>query len=870
MPKRLVRKRSRPARFMALLMTGLLAAVLVPATAVAAGAIASSSFVGTENPLSENGLWAPITSLSPNGGRFQKNNGAFPTLLAPDHAGARTTAAVPADHYSEIVVGHVGPTVPALTTYNNVGPVVRVQTAGASLDSHYLWWAAQPNGVNGLYRIDATGTTYQPNLLMQTSSVVDGDRLRLIARGNVIYGIKNGVVRDFIYNTGANATRLGGGSTGMLAYSNTNVSDAVIASWSTGAAPTSSGTVASSTFAGVEDPLDEGDRWYPLPGYQGFRKAGGVAVGRESGHNASGVWSITPPAKQYSEVTLGTVTSGGGGPMVRIDRSSTVQTGWLLFLSLDNPATSGIYKTNPNGSFTGVRLFTPTILPGDKWRLSADGNVLEVLQNGVSQFTYTTDGSYPSGDVGIEAFGMSFGFVAWEGGATPGSADTTPPTAPSNSSATATSSSQINVTWNASTDNVGVTGYLVERCQGANCATFTQVGSVAASPYNDTGLSPGTSYSYRVRATDAAGNLSPYSNVASATTQAPPSDTQPPTAPSNASATATSSSQINLTWTASTDNVGVTAYQVERCAGATCTTFAQVASVAASPYNDTGLSPSTSYSYRVRATDAAGNRSPYSNVASATTPAAPPPSSGLVAAYAFGEGSGTTTQDATGKGHTGTLQGATWTTSGKYGSALSFNGTTSYVDLGNAADLQLTGSMTWSAWIYATANPPDDGQIIAKSDGAGWQLKTSPDTGQHTFGVGVSADGTSLTQRYSATVRQLGTWYHVAGVYDATARTLNIYVNGALDNGGLSGTVPASQYNNAGENVTIGRRSGGFYFQGTIDEVPQSGRDPERYEHAAQRIAPTTGHAASDGPHWAHRDGRLGEPDQPHLDRFDG
>ncbi|TME32147.1 MAG: fibronectin type III domain-containing protein, partial [Chloroflexi bacterium] len=819
---------------MALLMSGLLAAVLVPATAVAAGAIALSSFVGTENPLSENGLWAPITSLSPNGGRFQKNNGAFPTLLAPDHAGARTTAAVPADHYSEIVVGHVGPTVPALTTYNNVGPVVRVQTAGASLDSHYLWWAAQPNGVNGLYRIDATGTTYQPNLLMQTSSVVDGDRLRLIARGNVIYGIKNGVVRDFIYNTGANATRLGGGSTGMLAYTNTNVSDAVIASWSTGAAPTSSGTVASSTFAGVEDPLDEGDRWYPLPGYQGFRKAGGVAVGRESGHNASGVWSISPPAKQYSEVTLGTVTSGGGGPMVRIDRTSAVQTGWLLFLSLDNPATSGIYKTNPNGSFTGVRLFTPTILPGDKWRLSADGNVLEVLQNGVSQFTYTTDGSYASGDVGIEAFGMSFGFVAWEGGATPGSADTTPPTAPSNASATATSSSQINVTWNASTDNVGVTGYLVERCQGANCATFTQVGSVAASPYNDTGLSPGTSYSYRVRATDAAGNLSPYSNLASATTQPPPSDTQPPTAPSNASATATSSSQINvtwnastdnvgvtgylvercqgancatftqvgsvaaspyndtglspgtsysyrvratdaagnlspysnlasattqpppsdtqpptapsnasatatsssqinLTWTASTDNVGVTGYQVERCAGATCTTFAQVASVAASPYNDTGLSPSTSYTYRVRATDAAGNLSPYSNVASATTPAAPPPSSGLVAAYAFGEGSGTTTADASGKSHTGTLQGgATWTTTGKYGSALSFNGTTSYVDLGNAADLQLTGSMTWSAWIFASANPPDDGQIIAKSGGAGWQFKTSPDTGQHT------------------------------------------------------------------------------------------------------------------------------------------
>src|SRR5437867_10040548 len=204
----------------------------------------------------------------------------------------------------------------------------------------------------------------------------------------------------------------------MLAFGSSFMTDAMIASWSSGTAPVSSGTWASSTFAGTENPLDEGDRWYPLPTYSGFKKMGGLAIGLDSGHNASGVWSITPPAKQYSEVTLGAVASGGGGPMVRIDRTSTVQTGWLLFLSLDNPATSGIYKTNPNGSFTGVRLFTPTILPGDKWRLSADGNVLEVLQNGISQFTYTSDGSYPSGDVGIEAFGMSFGFVAWGGGAT--------------------------------------------------------------------------------------------------------------------------------------------------------------------------------------------------------------------------------------------------------------------------------------------------------------------------------------------------------------------------------------------------------------------------------------------------------------------
>ena len=91
----------------------------------------------------------------------------------------------------------------------------------------------------------------------------------------------------------------------------------------------------------------------------------------------------------------------------------------------------------------------------------------------------------------------------------------------------------------------------------------------------------------------------------------PPTDTQPPTAPSNLTATAAGSSQINLAWTAATDNVAVTGYRVERCQGAGCSKFAQVATPERGPPTATsGLSPSTSYSYRVRATDAAANLSP--------------------------------------------------------------------------------------------------------------------------------------------------------------------------------------------------------------------------------------------------------------------
>ena len=75
-----------------------------------------------------------------------------------------------------------------------------------------------------------------------------------------------------------------------------------------------------------------------------------------------------------------------------------------------------------------------------------------------------------------------------------------------------------------------MTGYRVERCQGAGCANFVQVGTPTGTSFNDTGLAAATSYSYRVRAADLAGNLSGYSSVQSATTQAGP-DTQAPTAP---------------------------------------------------------------------------------------------------------------------------------------------------------------------------------------------------------------------------------------------------------------------------------------------------------------------------------------------------
>jgi hypothetical protein len=110
-------------------------------------------------------------------------------------------------------------------------------------------------------------------------------------------------------------------------------------------------------------------------------------------------------------------------------------------------------------------------------------------------------------------------------------------------------------------------------------------------------------------------------------------DTQSPSTPSGLMATAVSSTVVNLTWAASTDNIGVTGYEVLRCQGAGCTPSSTIATPTATSYSNAGLSASTPYVYAVRARDAAGNRSAASSTATAVT-LAPPTASFVQVAYA--------------------------------------------------------------------------------------------------------------------------------------------------------------------------------------------------------------------------------------------
>jgi PKD repeat protein len=193
--------------------------------------------------------------------------------------------------------------------------------------------------------------------------------------------------------------------------------------------------------------------------------------------------------------------------------------------------------------------------------------------------------------------------------------DTIAPSMPSSLVATSIGNNSIAVTWYPATDNVGVVGYRLERCKGKLCSDFVQIAAPTATSYTDSALIAGTTYRYRVRAVDAAGNAGGYSVVGKATTSG--ADTIPPTAPGTP-VKVSDNRQTNLRWPASSDNVGVVGYRVERCLGVGCTNFAEIGVASGTKFNDTNVTPSATYRYRVRAFDAAGNLSAYSPISTIT------------------------------------------------------------------------------------------------------------------------------------------------------------------------------------------------------------------------------------------------------------
>jgi alpha-tubulin suppressor-like RCC1 family protein/chitodextrinase len=187
---------------------------------------------------------------------------------------------------------------------------------------------------------------------------------------------------------------------------------------------------------------------------------------------------------------------------------------------------------------------------------------------------------------------------------TDGDSDLECPSAPQNLTCSAISVTTANLSWDGSTDNAGVAGYKLYR-------NGIEVGTTGETAYYDTTLTQGTTYTYIVKAFDAAGNLSDSSNEIIVTSQLA-ADATPPTVPTNLMVTEETSQSISIIWDASTDNIGVAGYRIFR-------NNIPIADVNDTNYTDTDLLEGVSYTYYVIAFDEAGNASEPSNEVSVTT-----------------------------------------------------------------------------------------------------------------------------------------------------------------------------------------------------------------------------------------------------------
>lgn len=349
-----------------------------------------------------------------------------------------------------------------------------------------------------------------------------------------------------------------------------------------------------------------------------------------------------------------------------------------------------------------------------------------------------------------------------------GGGDTEAPTAPTNLTASNVAETTATLNWTASTDNVGVTGYDIY--QGS-----TNIGTVTGATANITGLTANTSYTFAVTAKDAAGNESASSNSVTFTTTSG-ADTEAPTAPTNLTASNIAQTTASLSWTVSTDNVGVTEYEL-------FSSGSSVGTVTSTSANLTGLTANTSYTYTVRAKDAAGNVSADSNAVTFTT-------------QSVGGGSTTTLHEGFFEtGWDGWSDGGSdcyrdndsRSFEGNYSIRLRDNSGTASAMTSQSFDLSGYDSVEFKFYFYPYSMENGEDFWVRYYNGSSWSTIAS------------YASGTSFSNGsfYSATITMSTTEYNLVSnaqfriQCDASSNADQIYVDqvsikGIIGNGGLS------------------------------------------------------------------------------------
>ena len=361
----------------------------------------------------------------------------------------------------------------------------------------------------------------------------------------------------------------------------------------------------------------------------------------------------------------------------------------------------------------------------------------------------------------------------------------------------------------------------------AQLSSTTANGTLALNANGSFTYTPAAAYvgpdAFSYRASDGTAATAPVTVVITVTP--PPADTMPPAVVMTLPAAGAVAGNVTVSANA-TDGGGVAGVQFLLNGlplGAEDTT---------SPFSIAWNSTSVAngpYQLSARARDTAGNLATSAAVSVTVSNGAV---LGLVAAYSFNEGAGTTLVDCSGRGHTGTIAGATWSAQGRFGGALSFDGVNDWVTIGDTAALDLTTGMTLEAWVLpSTVNGWRTVLLKERSGGLVYSLYTSGDGTRPSGWVAAPGDFNIFGPASMSTT----TWTHLAMTYDGA--TLRLFVNGTqVTSRALTTPITTS----TGALRLGGNNVWSEFFQGRIDEVRIYNRALTAVEIQADMAAPIT------------------------------
>lgn len=630
------------------------------------------------------------------------------------------------------------------------------------------------------------------------------------------------------------------------------------------------------SFTGLKDPREK-PGWstthfldYPLPppnlvAEYGFNEGTGTVLGDNSGNNLNGIlngptWSTS--GKYGSALSFdGTndLVNIADASLLDLTRNMTLEawiyptnlTSYKTVLCKENGSNNFIYTLAANNNATNTTSQRPdarmangtyvvtatgtTKLSTNTWtHLAAtyDGSIFRFYVNGVQVATTSINGQmgvssgmlriggtttlgnqYFAGlidEVRIYSRALSASEIQTDMNtpvAAPGNpADDVVPTVTLTSPLTGSVSGTVNATATAS-DNTGIAG--VQFYIDGNPLGAEDTQAPYSVPWNTTTLNNGT-YAVTARARDAAGNTT----FSEETVVNVNNDKTAPTVSITEPAAGTVTGTLNVSANAA-DNVGVSGVQFLLDGN----TFG--AEDTQAPYSiswNTTTASGGNHTLSARARDAAGNTTMSSSVA--VTVNNPVSNTNLVASYGFNENGGAVLTDFSGRNNNGTLaNGPVWTTSGKYGGALSFDGTNDLVNIADASSLDLTNGMTIEAWVnsnnltgYKTVLCKENGTnnfvyTLAANNGATTATSQRPDARM--------ANGTYVVTVTGTTKLPVNTWTHLAATYDGSV--FRYYVNGTqVATTSINGQMGVSTgMLRLGGTTTLGNQ----YFSGLIDEV---------------------------------------------------